>query len=169
MISTSGLTRRSFLAFTLVPLALRSEDAKWRARIAPDSEPGERLVIAGRVLQADGRPAPGIVLRMYQTDAKGIYGDGQGHPRQIAKLRGALTSGPNGEFEIVTIKPGNYPGGGVPAHIHLLEPGSDTRELPEFVFAGDRYLKGNENAYVLKLERDGQGAWRARHDITLPR
>ena len=167
--TSSGITRRWFFATALLPGFAPGDGPKWRTTIAPQSEPGERLIVSGRVLHADGKPAPGTILRMYQTDAKGIYGEGQGHPRQIARLRGALTAGPNGEYEILTIKPANYPGGGVPAHIHVLEPGSDTRELPEFVFAGDRYLKGNENAYVLKLDRDSQGAWRARQDITLPR
>jgi len=40
--------------------------------------------------------------------------------------------------------------------------------LPELMFAGDKYLKGGENAWVLKLQRDREGRWRATQDITLP-
>src|SRR4051812_22825989 len=44
------------------------------ARIAPADEPGERLVIHGKVYEADGRtPAAGVVVYAYHTDAKGLY------------------------------------------------------------------------------------------------
>ena len=41
--------------------------------IAGTSEPGERLVLEGRVLQPDGRtPAPGVLLYAYHTNARDI-------------------------------------------------------------------------------------------------
>ena len=36
-------------------------------------EKGERLLITGRVLSADGTPLPGAVLDVWQADADGLY------------------------------------------------------------------------------------------------
>jgi protocatechuate 3,4-dioxygenase beta subunit len=106
---------------------------------------------------------------VYQTDATGIYSRSQGSPRVTARLRGRLTTGPNGEYEIVSIRPGAYPGGGAPAHIHvnLEEPGREPREIFEFLFAGDPQLRGNEKGYVLTLRRDDRGHWLAVQDVSL--
>lgn len=150
--------------------AFAEADPAWRARVAPESEPGERLVIRGRVLQAQGGPAAaGTRIFVYQTDAKGIYGPGQGSPASISRLRAEFTVGPNGEYEIVTIRPGHYPGGGVPAHIHLnlVEGGKPTRQVAEFFFAGDKYLRGGEQGFVLQLRRDAQGRWQGSQDFAL--
>jgi protocatechuate 3,4-dioxygenase beta subunit len=43
------------------------------ARIAPASEPGTPLVVHGRVIEKDGKPAVGVVVFAYQTDASGVY------------------------------------------------------------------------------------------------
>jgi protocatechuate 3,4-dioxygenase beta subunit len=148
------------------------QDPPWRARVAEEKEPGDRLIIRGRVLRSPGgAAAPGTAIMVYQTDAAGIYSEKQGHPRETARLRGRFVAGSNGEYEIVTIRPGPYPGGGVPAHIHvnLVETGKEPREIFEFFFSGDRYLKGGENGYVLRPGRDARGAWVAAQDITLNR
>lgn len=153
-------------------LCRADQGPSWRARITEDTEPGERLVIRGHVLRSrSGGAAAGVTIMVYQTDAAGIYSRNQGHPRNTARLRGQFTTGPNGEYEIVTIRPGAYPGGGVPAHIHvnLMEAGKEPRELFEFLFAGDPSLKGNENAYVLRPRKDASGTWIAEQDIALVR
>jgi hypothetical protein len=62
-------------------------DPSWRARVSSDSEPGEKLVISGKVLRtAGGPPASGTVISMYQTDAKGIYSTEQGPPVKVASF-----------------------------------------------------------------------------------
>lgn len=167
----SRLSRRTLLQLSIgVPLCRAQQDPSWRARVAADSEAGERLVISGRVLRATGgAPASGAAIMVYQTDAKGIYSTKSGRPMDVARLRGRFTAGANGEYEIVTIRPGRYPDGGVPAHIHvnLVEPGQPPREVCEFFFAGDSLLRGNEKGYVLQLHRDAQGTWVAVQDFSL--
>ncbi len=44
------------------------DELGWRVRLPPDGEPGERLVLSGRVLMPDGEtPAPGVVLSTTPT------------------------------------------------------------------------------------------------------
>ena len=69
-----------------------------------------------------------------------------------------------GGNEIVTIRPGHYPGGGVPAHIHA---SVDGVVIPEFLFAGDRYLKGGQEGYVMQVRRGSDGVWRGSREIVL--
>ena len=73
--------------------------------------------MTGRVFKADGEtPAAGLIVYAYQTDARGLYSEQRGAgPR----LRGWAKSDAAGRFELATIKPGAYPGGTEPAHIHL--------------------------------------------------
>ena len=50
------------------------DDLGWRATLPPEGEPGERLVVSGRVVGSDGEtPAPGVVLYFHQTNAEGLY------------------------------------------------------------------------------------------------
>src|SRR5262245_54060989 len=45
-----------------------------KARIAPESEPGQPLVIHGRAVAEDGRtPIKGAVIFAYHTDRDGLY------------------------------------------------------------------------------------------------
>lgn len=145
-------------------------EAAWRLQLAAEREPGERLTIRGRALQRDGKAVAGTTLLLYQTDASGVYGTQPGNAMNTARLRGRLTTGPNGEYEVLTIRPGAYPGGQVPAHIHVcrVENGREPRPLFEFLFAGDPALRGAERGYVLTLRKDARtGAWLAVQDIEI--
>lgn len=93
--------------------------------VKPD-EPGRRLIVTGRIFKEDGRtPAPGIELYVYHTDAKGLY-----HPKGETepRIRGTMTTDEEGRFEFMTILPGAYPGGNVPAHIHCVVRRSNHKE-----------------------------------------
>jgi protocatechuate 3,4-dioxygenase beta subunit len=53
------------------------EPAAAQVEIAGPEEPGERLVITGRVLQGPERePAPGARVLAFHTDARGYYSEG---------------------------------------------------------------------------------------------
>jgi protocatechuate 3,4-dioxygenase, beta subunit len=85
--------------------------------IAPLTEPGERIVVHGKVIDAaTKKPVAGVTVYAYHTDATGVYNRrGVREPR----LKGWVTSDANGKFELRTIRPGRYPGASEPAHIHF--------------------------------------------------
>jgi protocatechuate 3,4-dioxygenase beta subunit len=91
-----------------------------RAQIAPREEPGTRMVIHGRVLQADGRtPLAGAVVFAYHTDRMGLYDQREAGPHSW-RLRGWARTDDEGHFEFDTIRPAEYPGGNAPpAHVHF--------------------------------------------------
>lgn len=164
------LSRRVLLISCAVGVCLAQGDPAWRARVVDENEPGEKLIIRGRVLRTPGgAPAAGVRIMVYQTDAQGIYSKQRGQPIELARLRGEFTSGPKGEYEIVTVRPGAYPEGGVPLHIHvnLVENGKHKGEICEFFFQGDPLLKGGEIGYVLETRKDKDGTLVAVQDFAL--
>src|SRR5262245_25213602 len=100
--------------------------------LAEPSEPGTRLVVAGKLLRPDGRPAGSQRVGVYHTDAKGEYGIHPTRrsypPARDARLSGWLVTNPQGRFEVRTIRPGHYPGGGTPEHIHFIVGGVNNQE-----------------------------------------
>lgn len=110
------------------------------ARIAPEKEPGTPLVIHGRVFRSDGTtPAEGITVFAYQTDRGGIYNE---KGSRGWRLRGWAKSDRDGRFEFRTIRPGSYPSGRTPAHVHFTIEGPDVprRWTGELQFADDPFI-----------------------------
>ncbi len=114
-------------ALVLVPLAALASPPEMRempqelsshARIAPVGEPGQRLVIEGTLVAADGvTPASGVVVYGYHTDVGGTYGP---HARERRpRLRGWARTDAQGRFEFETIRPAPYPGREIAAHVHF--------------------------------------------------
>lgn len=155
-------------AFAGMPRSLAS-----RARIAPEGEPGMRLRLSGIVKNQDGSPAPGIIVYAYHTDRNGQY------PRaetRHGRLRGWAKTDANGRYEFETIRPGAYPGGADPEHIHMhvIEPGRCTYWISDVRFADDPLLKRARPEPEPK--RGGSGlatptkegdVWMVRRDIIL--
>ena len=114
------------------------------SRIAPAGEPGQPLVLRGRLLEADGRtPVSGAVIFAYQTDREGRYdrpgGDGW-------RLKGWARTDLDGRFAFTTIRPGPYPGRQIAAHVHLGVDGppGQRRTLRDVLFEGDTRLSRAE-------------------------
>jgi protocatechuate 3,4-dioxygenase beta subunit len=90
-----------------------------RARIAPESEPGTRLVVHGRAVAEDGNtPLGGAVIFAYHTDRAGLY-DRPGAGAHSWRLKGWALTDKAGVFEFRTIRPGAYPRRNTPEHVHL--------------------------------------------------
>ena len=129
----------------------------------PD-EKGERLLITGRVLSADGTPLPGAVLDVWQADADGLYSGFSQIPAGI--LRGKVITGTEGRFELRTIAPAPYmvphdgPFGRLlaacgwhpwrPAHIHLIVSANQHEQLITQLFLGSSDYLDSDVAGAVK-------------------
>jgi protocatechuate 3,4-dioxygenase beta subunit len=157
------MTRLWYLAL-LIPAFLASASPS-HLRIAGPNEPGQRMILAGRVFGADGHPRGGVRIFAYHTDAQGNYGrDAAG----VARLHGTLVTAADGSYDIDTIRPGPYPGGKVPAHVHLQLRLEGPEQNETIYFAGDPSLTPHEPAAdIVTLRRGADGVWRGTHDFHL--
>lgn len=151
-------------------------------RLAPPVEPGEPMLLSGRVTALDGGPAPGVVIYAHHTDAHGLYSRGSRETEWSLRhglLRGWVKTDARGRYAFRTIKPGPYPNREMPAHVHLFiaEPGRRPYYIDDVVFAGEfgvdaRYVAAQElrgGSGIVCLGRTGDGTWLARRDIALER
>lgn len=132
---------------------------------------GQKLLLTGTVYKLDGKtPVSNVILYYYQTDANGKYVHKKVESRSMPPnklgqthgyIRGWVKTDVNGRYAIYTHKPGSYPSGTEPAHVHLSikEP---TIEKPyyvdDFVFDDDKLLTSKRRR---KLEnRGGSGILR---------
>lgn len=159
------------------PETQAADIASWKIVIAPAGEPGERMVISGTVYGPDGKtPFQGVQIMVYHTDAKGYYAKGSNSPRN-ARLKDTLITNAEGKYEFESIKPGPYPSGGIPAHVHYaIIQDSVVVQRFELLFEGDPYLtedmkkRGTVEGGMLavrKLEKDENGIWRGEYDLIL--
>lgn len=156
------------------------DSLSWRARIAPEDEPGEPMVLRGTVYGSDGDPAPGVIVYAYHTNARGVYPPDErytGHARRHGKLRGWVRTDERGRYRFDTIRPGGYPGRDTPQHVHLhvIEPGCCTYYIASVRFRDDPRLPGDarpdpdaRGGPGLVDPRRVDGVWRVRRDIRLP-
>lgn len=147
----------------------------WRTVITKAGEPGESLLMSGRIFQPDGvTPARGVLLFVYHTDATGYYNQPNRLP---ARLRGWMRTGADGRYEFRTIKPAPYPGRDFPAHIHatLSAPAYPEDWIDDYWFTGDPLItsakratltgRGGFNSIVALTRTDG--VWHGQRDIRL--
>ena len=89
---------------------------------------GERIIVAGRVLNELGKPVPNALLEIWQANAAGRYIHLRDqHPAPLDPNftgAGRVLTNQAGEFQFTTIKPGAYPwrnhhNAWRPAHIHF--------------------------------------------------
>lgn len=94
----------------------------------PGEPQGQRIVVAGRVVDEDGRPLRDTLVEVWQTNAAGRYRHAKdNHPAPLDPNFGgagrAITDA-DGGFRFTTIRPGAYPwrnhdNAWRPAHIHF--------------------------------------------------
>lgn len=112
---------------------------------------GERIVVAGRVLDEDGRGVPNALVEMWQANAAGRYrhtGDTHAAPLDPNFLgAGRTITDEDGNYRFLTIKPGAYPwrnhrNAWRPAHIHFSLFGSAfvSRLVTQMYFPNDPLL-----------------------------
>ena len=111
---------------------------------------GQVLDLTGRVLDRDGTPVAGARIELWQANAAGRYahhGDTHDAPLDPDFQGYAVqTTGPDGRFRFLTIKPGAYPAGDYmrAAHIHFDVAGKYDRLVTQMYFPGDPLLKQDQ-------------------------
>jgi protocatechuate 3,4-dioxygenase beta subunit len=88
-----------------------------RTSLVEDGMAGERIALAGFVLDRRCRPVAGALLDLWHCDAAGVY-DNDGY-----RLRGHQFSDAQGRFVFETIVPGKYPSRTRHYHIKVQAPG----------------------------------------------
>lgn len=109
---------------------------------------GERIIVAGRVVDENEDPVPDALIEIWQANACGRYvheADQHDAPLDPNFLgAGRCVTDAQGRYEFRTIKPGaypwrNHPNAWRPNHIHLSLFGTDfsTRLVTQMYFPGD--------------------------------
>ncbi|HXH05232.1 MAG TPA: protocatechuate 3,4-dioxygenase subunit beta [Vicinamibacterales bacterium] len=130
----------------------------------PGEPVGQRIIVAGRVLDEDGRPVAGALVEIWQANAAGRYRHGNdNHPAPLDPNftgAGRTLTDAEGRYEFTTIKPGAYPwrnhgDAWRPAHIHFSIFGSTfrTRLVTQMYFPDDPLLADDPIFQSIRDER----------------
>jgi protocatechuate 3,4-dioxygenase beta subunit len=122
-------------------------DADLTAHFA-DSPQGERIIVAGRIVDEDGRGVPNAMVEIWQANAAGRYRHSRdNHPAPLDPNflgTGRMVTDAEGNYRFTTIKPGAYPwrnhhNAWRPAHIHfsLFGSGLLSRLVTQMYFPND--------------------------------
>lgn len=157
-------------------VASGADEPAWSAILTADGEPGEPLHVTGTVYGPDGStPGAGVELYAYHTDAEGLYSET--NDNTDPRLKATVRTGADGRYQLRTIKPAPYPGGGVPAHIHFrISGGGFSDQRADLNFEGDPYLSSRAIERSAQLGRFGpvrplvkgdDGVWHVVFDLKL--
>ena len=132
--------------------AVRPVDNDLTRNAVVNGEPiGERIIVAGRVLDADGRPVRNALVEIWQANACGRYAhkvdqhDAPLDPNFTGA--GRCLTDENGEYSFTSVRPGAYPwrnheNAWRPSHIHFSLFGVNfiSRLITQMYFPGDPLL-----------------------------
>jgi protocatechuate 3,4-dioxygenase, beta subunit len=162
------------------PAAAGQPKLSWQALIVSQDEPGEPLLVTGRIFAPDGKtPVEGLTLYVYHTDARGLYSEEDGNGREPnPRLKGWMRTDREGRYEFRTIKPMPYPGTTNRRHVHAKVHGAGRAEqwLDDFMFADDplvtpevhaRFKGSGEFTPLMVSRRGADGLIRCVRDIRL--
>jgi len=123
------------------------EESSDQLSLWQDGDSGERLMLRGRVINADGRPIEGAMVEVRHADGNAQY---------TAQYQGSLISGDRGAFSLKTVVPGQYTSA---KHIHIRVSHPDYQTvMTEILFKGDPNISfGNPDALEVLLEQIHQG------------
>lgn len=141
---------------------------------------GRGMTITGTVYKADGiTPYPGVLIYVYHTDASGRYsknGKERGVQKWHGKHHGWMKTGMDGRYILNSIRPAQYPGNTIPAHIHstVKEPGNKPYWINDFVFRDDPLVTSGYSASQQNAGGNGvvdlklvDGRWVGKRDLVL--
>ena len=139
-----------------------------------------RLIISGRIFKADGvTPYPDVLLYVYHTDAAGEYsknGTEKGVQKWHGRHHGWVKTDRDGRYSIKSIRPAQYPGNTIAAHIHATVRETDKKPywINDFVFKDDPLVTDAYKATQRNPGGDGvvdlkfsNGRWEGVRNIVL--
>jgi protocatechuate 3,4-dioxygenase, beta subunit len=159
----------------------RSRPLTWIDTLPDFNEAGPKLEISGTIFKRDGKtPARDVILYIYHTDQSGEYpttGNEKGWDEKHGYIRGWIKTNAEGKYKFYTLKPGAYPGGGNPRHIHPIvkEAGIQEYWIDEYLFDDDPILTdadrkrqpGRGGNGIIKTRVDKNGMLIAHRNIVL--
>ena len=109
------------------------------------TESTPRLQVEGTVFSKSGKPASDVIIYMYHTNQDGLYLAGDGSlpwGSRHGRYRGWVKTDKSGQFAFFTCRPGAYPDGTEPEHIHLTikEPDKNEYYIESILFDDDPQL-----------------------------
>jgi catechol 1,2-dioxygenase len=147
----------TFDAIGLGPFYLENTAVK-TVRLAPESEPGEKLRISGVVRDCTG-PLPGAIVEVWQANTVGCYSDFPQYQScaenpEPGHLRGTFIADAEGRYGFSTVMPGSYTDGGGKyrtPHVHYRvtlppESGFSAELITQLYFQGEAYLDVDDGA-----------------------
>jgi protocatechuate 3,4-dioxygenase beta subunit len=140
---------------------------------------GQRIIVAGRLLEDGGRPIPNALIEVWQANAAGRYHHAKdNHPAPLDPHftgAGRVLTGADGSYQFTTIKPGAYPwrnhhNAWRPAHIHFSVFGRsfEHRLVTQMYFPGDPMFAHDPIFQSIPDER-ARHRLVARYDLSLTR
>jgi protocatechuate 3,4-dioxygenase beta subunit len=150
--------KRPLIALEQTLSEVTGPGAAWAGANAADltrwgrGEPlGERIIVAGRVLDENGRAVPGTVVELWQANSAGRYlheVDQHNAPLDPNFFgKGHVVTDADGSYRFLTVKPGAYPWRNTynswrPQHLHfsVFGPAAATRLVTQMYFPGDPLL-----------------------------
>lgn len=112
-----------------------------------DNSNQPKMIVSGTVFKNDGTtPASNVIIYIYHANRQGIYelkGNEKGWAKRHGYNRGWVKTAKDGKYTFYTFRPGVYPDGTEPEHIHITikEPEMVAYYLDEFFFEDDPTLK----------------------------
>jgi protocatechuate 3,4-dioxygenase beta subunit len=152
--------------------------------IAGKDEPGERLMVTGRVLDGT-RPVAGASIYVVHADASGRYSTENPDTdlNATTRLKGFMRSDANGEYRYESVRPGHYGPRDNPSHVHYVvrAPGYKPRMM-DLRFEDDPVIAARRTAglpdddgfepgkmVVRPVKRDANGVWHVTRDLEMIR
>ncbi|MEO8133791.1 MAG: protocatechuate 3,4-dioxygenase [Betaproteobacteria bacterium] len=142
---------------------------------------GELATVAGRLLDADGRPFAGALVEIWQANGYGRYNDERDSSSRPMDPRfkgyGTCVTDGDGGYRFQTIKPVSYPGRAPHIHFRLQGAGFEPLITQMYVAGASengrdgvlRSLSPEERArLIVQMDKDGV-AWRGTFDIVVAR
>ena len=138
--------------------SVRPDVIESEARIAPEDEPGDAMVLSGQVVNPDGSPATDLLVHAYHRDHDGFdFGPGDAET-STWRLQGWARTGKDGRFRFHTIRPAVDHLGREAAHIHvtLVSDQYGRQWAPKIYFADDPRVTDRERQHSAQAGEYGR-------------